>query len=122
MSTTLNQPTATLAAAALTFLAVLAGLVVQTLLALKVLTSTNANAAEAVRQRDAADRLDAQWDRIRWAVDLLLGEDWRGVEVANSALEDLAADPRLTELDLKVVQAAIEAWVAGEGAEAPQAQ
>lgn len=122
MSTALNQPTATLAAAVVTFLAVLGGLVVQTLLALKALKSTNANAAEAVRQRDAADRLDAQWDRIRWAVDLLLGEDWRGVEVAHAALEDLAADPRLTELDLMVVQAALQAWAAGAGGGAPQAQ
>lgn len=105
----IDQPTATLIAAASTLLAVTGGLVVQTLLALKVLASTNANAQTAVQQRDDADRLDAQWERIQWAIDLVLEQDWRRLEVGMEALEQLSDDHSLTELDLKIVLAAIEA-------------
>lgn len=50
---------------------------------------------------------------VRWAVELLLGDDWRAVEVAIAALEDLSTDESLTALDLLVVQAALRTWATG---------
>lgn len=85
------------AAAGITAAAVVLGLVVQGLVARSTL-----------RQKEASDRRQAQWQRIQWAVDKTLADDPEALEIGMRALEALALDETVGEVDLQVVGTALD--------------
>ena len=101
----LTQPQATLVAAAVTAAAVVLGLLAQSVLAVRAIKTSR----DAIGQKDASDRVEAQWSRIEWSVHLVLGDNTYGIEIGMDALLVMSADPTLSELDLRVVESALDA-------------
>lgn len=101
----LSQPQATLIAASLTAVAVVLGLLVQSGLAVRAIRASR----DAIGQKDASDRVEAQWNRIEWAVGLVLGDNTYGIEIGMDALLAMSNDPTLSALDLRVVESALDA-------------
>ena len=101
----LTQPQATLIAAAVTAAAVVLGLLVQSGLAVRAITTSR----DAIGQKDASDRVEAQWSRIEWSVELVLGDNSYGIEIGMDALLVMSVDPTLSNLDLRVVESALDA-------------
>ena len=85
-----------LQAALVTATAVVLGLVVQGLLAVRTL-----------RQRRLSDDREARWARIQWAVDHTLSLDPAAQEVGAAALYRLIDGPELEPSDADVVEAAL---------------
>lgn len=77
--------------------AVLLGLVLQGLVARFTL-----------RQKQGADLRQAHWQRIQWAVDKTLSGDPEALEIGMRALETLALDETVGEVDLTVVGTALD--------------
>ncbi|MCU1691138.1 MAG: hypothetical protein JWM64_229 [Frankiales bacterium] len=86
-----------IASACITASAVVLGLVLQGLVARYTL-----------RQKQAADLRSAHWARIQWAVDKTLSGDAEALEIGMRALETLALDETVEEVDLKVVGTALD--------------
>ncbi len=85
-----------LQAALVTASAVVVGLVVQGLLAVRTL-----------RQRRRSDDRDARWSRIQWAVDHTLTGTAAAQEVGAAALYRLIEEPGLEPSDADVIEAAL---------------
>ena len=101
----LSQPQATLVAASLTAAAVVLGLLVQSGLAVRAIRASR----DAIGQKDASDRVEAQWSRIEWSVHLVLSDNSYGIEIGMDALLAMSNDPTLSDLDLRVVESALDA-------------
>ncbi len=61
-----------------------------------------------LRQKQGADLRQAHWQRIQWAVDKTLSGDPEALDVGMRALETLALDETVQEVDLRVVSAALD--------------
>ena len=101
----LTQPQATLVAAGVTAAAVLLGLLTQSVLAVRAIKTSR----DAIGQKDASDRVEAQWSRIEWSVHLVLSDNSYGIEIGMDALLVMSLDPTLSDLDLRVVESALDA-------------
>ena len=110
VTSALSQPQATIAAALITAAAVAIGLVVQVLVARHAVQAQNTNADAAVTQRYDADRRDAQWKRIEWALDLMLADDRQGRSdtISGAALRRFLQDATLHPDDRLVVGQALQ--------------
>ncbi len=86
-----------IASACITAGAVLVGLVLQGLVARSTL-----------RQKQGADLRQAHWQRIQWAVDKTLSGDPEALEIGMRALETLALDEAVGDVDLQVVGTALD--------------
>lgn len=106
----MTQPEATIAAALITAAAVAVGLLVQVLVARHAVRAQNLNADAAVTQRYDADRRDAQWKRIEWALDLMLTDEGQGRSdtISGAALRRFLQDTTLHPDDRLVVGQALE--------------
>ncbi|MCW2778422.1 MAG: hypothetical protein JWN17_2147 [Frankiales bacterium] len=85
------------ASACITASAVVLGLVLQALVARYTL-----------RQKQGADLRSAHWQRIQWAVDKTLSGDVEALEIGMRALETIALDETVGDVDLKVVGTALD--------------
>lgn len=85
------------ASALITASAVLAGLGVQA-----------AVARYTLRQKQSADLRTAHWQRIQWAVDKTLSGDVEALEIGMRALETIALDETVGDVDLTVVATALD--------------
>ena len=74
------------------------------------LTQPQATIAAAVTQRYDADRRDAQWKRIEWALDLMLANEGQGRSdtISGAALKRFLQDTTLHPDDRLVVGQALE--------------